>query len=370
MNKPHIVHILTSLRTGGAETLTVNLLKTFDKHKYEYSLITLYSPEEDNYLMRQLRLSNIPYYHLGKQIGFSPRNSLLLRNLFKELKPNLIHSHMYTIKYVLLSYIGSHLPPWIHTLHTVTRSELTFFERKISFLLYRLHKVIPVAVSESVQQSFNETYGIKGIKVIKNGVAIPEIETNERDEFRERFNIKRDDFVITSVARLAPPKTPLLLVDAFAVVRNKIRNCFLFIVGDGPLMPVLKRMVTQLNLVDSVLFTGLVNNPFPYLMASDLFIFSSAEEGLPLSLLEAMAAGLPVVASKVGGIPEVIKEGYNGYLVPPNNMSALAEAVIKMYGNKGRQTIGKNNREVVKEYFDITHTASQYEKIYDRLLSR
>ena len=130
-------------------------------------------------------------------------------------------------------------------------------------------------------------------------------------------------------------------------------------------------MATSLGIRQKVKFVGYVDNPFPLLAQSDIYICSSRFEGLPLSVIEAMALGIPSVATKVGGIPSIIQDGYTGLLVEPEDSDAIANAVLTLIENpKLRKKIGENGRSFVLKNFDIEKTAKEYEKIYFEILSQ
>ncbi|NOR17183.1 glycosyltransferase [candidate division WOR-3 bacterium] len=368
MSRKRVVHISTSLRTGGAEIFTTNLLGAINVRKYKCSLITLYSPKKGNHLVEKLKDANIDYFPLNKGPGFNIKIIPVLRGLLRKLKPDILHTHMYTIKYVFLSELKSSLPPWVHTIHTLTNRELLYAERKLASFLYSAGKILPVAVSRSVQSSFEKMYHIPNINVIHNRVPCDSICTKSKAYYRQRLSLPHDATIITTVARLAPAKNHAMLIDAFNIILQKKKNCLLIIVGDGPLRNILKRKTNDLQLADKVLFPGKIINPESYLRAADIFALSSNREGLPISLLEAMRESLPIVATKAGGIPEVVDDDYNSYLVDIGDTVGFATALLKLVKSKQRTAFGKRARRKVLDEFNIQISARKYENIYQQLL--
>ncbi len=368
MSRKRVVHILTSLRTGGAEVFTTNLLGAINVKKYKCSLISLYSSNKGNHLVEKLKDMNIDYFSLNKGPGFNIKIIPVLRGLLRKLKPDILHTHMYTIKYVFLSELKSSLPPWVHTIHTLTNRELLYAERKLASFLYSTGKILPVAVSRSVQSSFEKMYHIPNINVIYNRVPCDSICTENKAHYRQRLSLPHDATIITTVARLAPAKNHAMLIDAFNIILQKEENCLLIIVGDGPLRNTLKQKTNDLQLADKVLFPGKIINPESYLRAADIFALSSNREGLPVSLLEAMRESLPIVATKAGGIPEVVDENYNGHLVDIGDTVGFAAALLKLVKSKQRTALGERARKKVLDEFNIQISARKYETVYQQLL--
>ncbi len=143
----------------------------------------------------------------------------------------------------------------------------------------------------------------------------------------------------------------------------------LWLVGDGPLRPVVEKTVVEMGLEGRVLFLGVRNDVPKLLAASDVLVLSSEYEGVPLTVLEAMAAGKPVIATAVGGVPELVEDGVTGILVPPRNPEALAQGILRLAKDADlRQRMGKAAQQWALERFDIARTAREYEALYLRLL--
>jgi len=171
------------------------------------------------------------------------------------------------------------------------------------------------------------------------------------------------------VGRFAPPKNHALLVEAFAQVRADT-PLYLLLVGGGELQDAVREQVAALGLESRVRFLGVRADVADILRASDMFVLSSRVEGNPLSVMEAMAAGLPVVSTAVGGVPELVREGETGLLVPSEDAGALARAVQVLVDDPvRRQAMGAAARRDAVSRFDIRHTVRGYEQLYERLLS-
>ncbi len=187
----------------------------------------------------------------------------------------------------------------------------------------------------------------------KNGVL--------RDLLPDKFTGK----VLISVGRLTEAKDQITLLSAIELLKKQGRNIFLIVVGDGELRIPLEKEIAQKKLTDCVYLTGSRSDVYRLLPGVDAFILSSKREGFPMSILEAMAAGLPVIATKVGGIPEVIKDGENGILVPPQDQNFLANAICHVLDDSELSAnLAHRARITVEQNYSIQAVTEVYTKIY------
>jgi glycosyltransferase involved in cell wall biosynthesis len=167
-----------------------------------------------------------------------------------------------------------------------------------------------------------------------------------------------------TAARLVPVKDHYTLLRAFATVIREIPLAELAIAGDGALREELEAFTRKLNLADRVTFVGALPDTPKFLSELDIFVLSSLSEGLPISLLEAMAAGLPIVSTRAGGVDEVAIEGQNAFLAEPGDADGLAQAMIQMANRPDLAAMGAIGREKVKTGFRIEQTWAEYYKLY------
>jgi glycosyltransferase involved in cell wall biosynthesis len=190
--------------------------------------------------------------------------------------------------------------------------------------------------------------------VIPNGINLKEFDINlSKHACRKKLNIPLDKNIVLFFGYLSPLKNPDTLLEAFKKVIDKLENSLLIFAGSGVMMDKLKKLSIILKIENNVKFAGYVGKelrPY-YYKSADLLCLPSSNECNPLSILEAMASNLPVVASQIGGIPDIIKNGVNGYLVPPNDLKKLSNAIIYLLKNKDiREKMGKNGRQKIKNY--------------------
>jgi glycosyltransferase involved in cell wall biosynthesis len=219
-----------------------------------------------------------------------------------------------------------------------------------------------VAVSARThQQALREGVRDGRIVVILNGISPVSVETVGRLEVRKEAGVGADDLFLLSVGRLVYQKAHEVLVAAMPAVLKKFPNAKAGICGDGVLRPDLEAQIQSLGLSDSVKLLGKWDNVAKFLASADVFVLPSRWEGLPIALLEAMSAGLPVVATNVEGVDEVILEGENGLLVPVENTDALADAILQLLADPQRlRRMGAAAKARVLELYTADHMCGQY----------
>jgi glycosyltransferase involved in cell wall biosynthesis len=186
---------------------------------------------------------------------------------------------------------------------------------------------------------------------------------------RRSFGIPDSAPVVGTLGRLTEIKRQDLLLRAFAQARRHHPGAHLLVVGEGPLRSELTSLGSSLGLEGAVHFAGYQSEPAKYLAALDIFALTSRSEGMPLVVLEAWAAGVPVVASAVGGLPELVREGENGLLFPSGDESALTAALVALLDDpERRRRLGRAGRQTVAERFDVRHMAAEYDRHYRDLL--
>ena len=209
-----------------------------------------------------------------------------------------------------------------------------------------------IALTEDMKSEMQKLCD-RDILVIPNGIDLEKFKNLSRKDIRKRLEIKDNEKIITFVGTLRPVKGVKYLIKAMELIIKKNENLKLMLVGDGEEREELERLVEELDLKECVKFIGRVQNEeIPqYMAASDVFVLPSLSEGFPVVTLEAMASGLAIIATSVGGLPEIIEDGENGFLVEPKNPKEIAKKVLLILGSDElRENISKKNKEKVKEY--------------------
>jgi len=375
MPTPQVVfQILPSLVVGGAERLVVHLVEHLSRERFAPVCICLESPLGTHYEAR-VRASGAPLYFLGKGAGASGGVLRQLNALFRQYRPAVVHTHIIGLNYAYPLMLRYRTPARVHTVHSLASREagvrVGAWMRTLAFR-YRLGGVVPVAVAEEVRASIQQLYGYPDPPLIPNGVPTDEYapDPDTRVQWRQAHGIEPYATVLVHVGRFAPPKNHALLIEAFAQVRSDA-PLYLLLVGGGELENAVREQVAGLGLESRVRFLGIRADVADILRASDMFVLSSRVEGNPLSVMEAMAAGLPVVSTAVGGVPELVRAGETGLLVPSEDAAALAQAMQALVDDPARrQAMGAAARQYAVAHFDIRHTVRGYEQLYESLLNR
>lgn len=365
MHKVRILHIIPNFGPGGAERMLVNLLEAFDRERFEVKAVSLY-PESGTILEKEIREKEFKVFYLNKRQGLDLRMIPQLYHLFCVFRPDVVHTHRYVLRYTLLPAILARVPVRVHTVHSVAQKEVDLPGKLVHQIAFRWGGVLPVSISREVANTIRDMYGRKvNTPVIYNGIP-----TKEFAAKTGRDNDKRKkDLILLHVGRFAPPKNHCLLIEAFALAVKEYPGMQLWLVGDGPLRAEVEALVKEKGLDEKIFFLGIRDDVSALLGNADIFVLPSDWEGVPLTVLEAMSANKPVIATVVGGVPELIEDDISGILVPPQNPEALANAVLCLAKDPElRQKMGKAAQERAVAMFDISRAAREYEALYLKLL--
>lgn len=319
--------MLPEFGVGGAEMMVVNLMTHLDPERYDVRAVTFFEPRGTRF-ESELAERGIEVRYLAKRLGFDPRLFRLLQREVREFKPHVMHSHLAVLPYALPAYLANPRVPAFHTVHNVVEQEADRAGRTAGRLLFGW-RVQPIAVAETVRVGVKRMYGVAA-PVIRNGIDLAKLRAAapRGPEVRAALGVPEGAFVFVCVARLMAQKNHALLLDAFAGVARKLPDARLLLVGGGALRQTLEAQAATLGMAEQVSFLGVRDDVPAVLAAADAFVLASDFEGNPLSVMEALAAGKPVVATAVGGVPELVTDGVNGRLVPPRDVAALTAALL------------------------------------------
>ena len=356
--KIKVMQIMPEFGLAGAEIMVENLAVALFEDAFDLCVVSLY--DYHSAITERLEDQNIPVFYLGKKKGFDTKIIFRLYKLFKKEKPDVIHTHRYIMPYVIPAAIFANVPVRVHTIHNIADKEVGKFQRRINKLFYKYCKVIPVSVSPLVKKSVIEEYQLldNEIPMIYNGIDFKKcIQKND-------YSNKNGKISILHIGRFSEQKNHLGLIESFKIVHENTPNAVLKLIGSGDLEKVVRDKVKELNLEECVEFLGLKTNVYPYLNEADIFVLPSLWEGMPITLIEAMATGLPIVATGVGGVPDMIESGATGLLVN-SSKEQIAEALLKLISDsKLRQEMGKATR-LASEQFSAQEMAKKYAFIYN-----
>jgi glycosyltransferase involved in cell wall biosynthesis len=351
--------------------MAANLILALDRDRFRVEVLALGKPSGSD-IERMLENSHTPIHYLGKGAGFDVRIYSRFDRFLKRQRPAVIHTHVHVLRYTLPSMLYRSAPAMLHTVHNLAEHEV---EGRAQWLqkFALAGSITPVACAREVAHSLERRYGIRDALVIPNCIPVRQYRTSAaaREEWREREGISREERILLSVARFAPQKNHELLIRAFAIVAAHHRNARLVLAGRGESQQQAERLTATLGIGDRVKFLGLRTDVPNVLSGADIFVLSSDYEGNPLALMEAMAAGLPVVSTAVGGVPELIEEGKEGLLVKAGDVEALADRLARLLADDSeRLRMGKAASSRAEREFDIGIMAAKYSALYDQLLRK
>lgn len=361
-----LMHIVLSLNTGGLEKVVINLLKGVDRDTYTPILCCL---EEPGTLAPEVEQLGVKIIVLEKKrTGIDYLAVAKLASILRREGVNIIHCHGTAPQfYGALAGRIVRVPRIIYTKHDRipcnTKSELLMRR----FLARMTSKVI--AVSDDAREVAVNVEKIPQEKVITifNGIDTQKYRLNiDIIAKKLEIGVSAYDFVIGIVARLAPEKDHNMLLDAFRIVRERMNQGIkLVIVGGGDLREELENKAKLLSINDDVIFLGERHDIPELLAAFNLFALSSTTEGLSITLLEAMAAELPIVATDVGGNPEIVLNDQTGLIVPAKSPDSMAQSIMKIINNKNMaEKMGEAGREMVCANFSLEAMIQKHDEIW------
>jgi glycosyltransferase involved in cell wall biosynthesis len=390
--KPHmfpnkrikILRILSRLNVGGPAIHVVNLTAGLDPVRFDQLLVVgSESPAEGSMLDYALFHGVRPHVISEMVTAFSltPRDAKALAKLYSLIcreRPDIVHTH--TTKAGFLGRLAARLAGVSIIIHTYHGHPLHGYYGPVrNWLLRRMERLLGcfadrlVTVSEQVKSEL-VAYGVAAaekISVIPLGLDLDPFlrSRGQRGKFRREMALAEDIKLVGIVGRIFPIKNHSLFLESAALISAREPGARFVIVGDGVLRPDLQRQARDLGIADRVLFTGW-RRDLPRIYADlDILVVSSDNEGTPVSAIEAMAAGCPVVATRVGGLPDLIDDRRTGRLVPPRDANALASAVLDLLLDPGAaRELGRNAMEVVRKRFTETRLIGDMDHLYSQLL--
>lgn len=366
-----VLHLIGSLQVGGAERQLVSLAPLFNPERFRIIVATMQTRDT---LAGALAGTHVECRSLNFRMRRFISGVWRLCSLLKREKVDILHTHMFhASRYGRIAGLCVRVPLMIATDHG---QELWKKPWDIAFEKFaNKYTALRIAVSQDVAEilSTRECVPENKLLVIPNGVDVERFQAGRfgRESVRNQLGLPDGAVVVGTVARLAEPKALHILIEAVVQVSKSLPQVRLVIVGDGPLRGDLERCVADRGASDRVLFTGLRSDIPEVLAAFDIFALSSISEGLPVSLLEAMAAGKPVVATRVGGIPEVVSDRREGLLVPSGDPKALAGAIHELACDPELACrLGQQASEKVAAEYSIAATVRTLEEVYCSLLDQ
>lgn len=370
-----ILHVITSINRGGAENQLMSLVRL--QRAAGHALRVAYLREEGEWRGEMEELG-VEVRDLKMRTYRVPQAAWRLRREIVDFKPDLVNAHLQPAelcaRLALLGIPAATLPLVITKHNQKVFARLPGAAYVARWTAERAGAVI--AVSESVK-ALSDRIGCTSAAgravTIHNAIDLTPYDGrfHERSrEIRREWGVGEHEVVIGTAGRLLPVKAIHVLLRAFGTfLKKEARHARLVVVGRGPLREELERLALSLEIEDRVLFAGFREDMPAVMGAFDIFALTSDSEGFPISLLEAMAAGRPVVATRVGGVPELVIDGTTGKLTPPGDAGAVAEALAFFADPSDRKAFGAAGRRRVQEGFSLDHMLEETMAVYRDCLS-
>lgn len=359
-----ITFIVESLDVGGTELSLLKWLRHCDRDTFEPSVISF----RKGALQKDLEKLNVHTTVIHKKFPFDVSFFYRLVRKLAKVKPDVVHCRngIPAISYGVLAARIVGLPA-ISSVHGRTHYIRQSFKTWLWFRIMRLSQTI-ITVTGGIKEEISRYGNIPRdrIRVIYNGIDLTgQAPTPSGENLRKESGFSPDDFLIGTVGNLRAIKGQKYLLQALPEILSKIGRARIVLIGSGEERENLQKLAAQLHISDKIKFSGYRENAGRLIGMFDIFALPSLSEGFPNVLLEAIVAGVPVVATNAGGVPEIVHHGKEALLVNPADATGLAAAILQLADQRElRNTLVKNALERVKNHFDIQKTWAQYDAVY------
>jgi sugar transferase (PEP-CTERM/EpsH1 system associated) len=365
----HVVHGLGKAgRTGGMEYGVIKLANAVDRARVRPAICSTRRADPE---IAKLVAPDVPVYECDGREGNDPRLVLWLRRVFRQFGPHIVHTHAWgTLCEGWSAARLASVPLIIHGEHGTIQDRL--YQRWVQrFMWNRVDQVLSVSSQLAARLSNEVGFDPRRIRTIRNGVSLERFGRVSRAQARRALGLSDDCVAIGTVGRLVEVKDHRTLLASFERVAREEPRTLLLLAGDGPLGPSLRAQAEAMKLDGRVRFLGHRADIEQVLAALDVFVLSSHSEGLSNTILEAMASGVPVVATRVGGADELVVHDQTGLLVPARNQEALAAAMSRLTSSiDTRRRMGAASRHRAHAEFSLARMVRNYEELYAGLARR
>jgi glycosyltransferase involved in cell wall biosynthesis len=373
MEKIKVLEVIQQGEIGGGESHLLTLLSKLDRNRFEPVVIAL----SDGEMINRLNAMGIKNYVVSSRLPFNLLVWKRMRKILGENSIDIIHTHGARALSNIIYPASALKIPVVHTVHGWSFHDyLPAWKRKLrikgeKFLTGKTN--INIVVSESNKQVGIRELGDFSCRVVNNGVDLAIYNRHDKGvSIRKEFNIPEKALLVSFVARFIHDKNPLPLIRAFKEVQQNHPDMYMLMVGDGPARPEAMKLADELSISNHIFFPGFRSDVPAILAASDIFCLPSIKEGLPVSLIEAMAMGNAVIATAVQGCTDVVTDGVDGLLVEmkglepglSNALQRLADEPLLLH------QLADTGRKTVETRFDAIMMTQHIENIYLELISK
>ena len=350
-----VIQVIPMFALAGAEIMCENLIYGLLKDNVEVVAVSLY--HYHSIITQRLETAGVKIIYLNKKYGFDTSIYEKLYKVLREERPDVVHTHLRTIKYAIPAAIRAKVRCRVYTVHNLAEKEGGKVERLLNKIFFKSCATIPVALSGIIKKSVLETYKLKDDKVpiIFNGVDLGKCMPKVNYAYKEKLKILH-------IGRFMGQKNHQDLIKAFALFHKKYPQSILQLIGEGEKREETEGLVRALGLLDCVEFLGLQSNVYQYLYEADIFTLTSLYEGMPITLIEAMGTGLPIVATNVGGVPDMLTNEESALLTDVSAEVIAAafyrlatDEILRAFlgSNAKKRSVIYSNENMTKNYLQI-----------------
>lgn len=367
-HKTRVLWLIKGLGAGGAEQLLVNALPHLNRSRFEYHVAYIL-PWKDDHVSR-FEQHGIPVHCLDGRTPWDPRVLRRLHKLLQDMRIDVLDSHLpYSGVIGRIAARWAETPVVLYTEHSLAVQRQLAGFRFVSFLAnistYGMNDLVLAVSRDTFRDVRPFTRGRVPLRLIYNGIPLDDFDRHSVKPDRVSLGVPSQHKIVGHVATFTPKKNQDDLLRAARLVVAEDPDVTFVLVGKGQLQPHLEQLADELGISDNVVFPGFVPNLREAMASFDLFVLSSLYEGLPTVAIEAMALGVPVVATWVGGTPEIVNHQHDGLLVPPKDPEALAQGILSLLGDEDRRAeMGRRAEQSVRSKFDIRRRVDEMEGVY------
>jgi len=359
-----ILYVIPRLAKAGTERHLLKLAEGLSKRNFQISICCLFEIGE---LDQKYDLSNIRLISLRRKSIYDPRIIFDLLKLIKKEKYDIVHTYLFGFHYL------ASLPAKISGAPLVisSRRELARWKKPHHHFFENFGNIFTdkvIACSEEAKDFAlnSEILSTRRLKVIYNGIDLGEFRPrNKKTDILDELGLTEHDKIIGMVANFSPIKDHYTILKSMVEIKKKFPRIKCILIGDGVLKSRLEDKAEELALGQNVIFAGRRDDVARLLSVIDIFVLTSLCEGLPNAILEAMASGLPVVATNAGGISEAVEDYKSGILIEPKNYKSISSAIIELLTDESlRQKMGRYGRQIAEQKFSLERMIKDYEGLY------
>jgi len=373
MNKIKVAVIITKLELGGAQKVAISICEKIDKTKFEPFLICGCGGILDEETKNQIRVIFVK--DLVREINPIKDLKALysIYKILKQEKPDIVHTH--SSKAGIVGRFAAKMcgiKNIIHTIHGFSFNDTQSFLKKNLFIFLeklgaKISKyLIPVSVENTTKGLQNNIGKKEQYHYIRLGVDIENFKNfKDTPTLKKELDIDEKDFLVTTIGPFKPQKNlPDFIKTANEISKNN-KNFKFVIVGDGTLRNEFEKLITDYNISQNIFLIGWRRDISNILHSSDFFVMTSLWEGLPISTIEALSCGLVPIVNDVDGQREIIKDGYNGFLIKPHDIKSIEEKILLLAKNSElKNKMSENARKSIDYTFSTDHMIKQHEQLY------